>query len=637
MAPTTRWDETDVSRDAPRNAGPGPPPPGGEGRRSGDAEFDRGDTPGETTRLLGTDPGSGAGARDGHWEGDADFIGLPWWKRPSVWFLLAPYAIFTLAFGGSVVPRLNLIIDLVCKHYFADRSARDPDFTFAPVIPGGNNRQCFIPDVQRQVANFGMALSVLIGSLSSLTAPKLGSLSDRYGRKPMMVVCAIGGIMSEIITILAAKFPDIISFRWLLLGGFFEGLTGSFTAGSVLSHAYTSDCTPPSKRGVAIGYLHSCLFTGLAIGPLIAGYLVEWTGSLLSIFYILLGCHVFYVSFLTFVTPESLSKRRQLAARGKHSLALDALGATTPDFGDPTAPPTLGTHIHRLASTVKTSNPLAPLDILFPSGSGPNVARLRRNFLVLALAEVVLLGAAMSAGSIIILYVEYMFEWGNFESSRFISMTSMVRVVVLVAILPTINYLFRHRPAAAAARKRREEEQEEELEGTASPPAPATSPSSEKNRGADEVDIWILRFALLAEVVGVTGYVFARSGKAFVACAVVTSFGGLGSATIQAALSKHVPPEHVGQLLGAFGLLNALARVASPMLFNKLYAATVESYPQAFFVLLLGLYGMALVASFFLRPHVYMKGEDEEPRRPSTSLDRARQDVIEDEELLPAI
>src|SRR5690606_32140524 len=128
-----------------------------------------------------------------------------------------------------------------------------------------------------------------------------------YGRRRMLIVCSMGGIICETITILAAKFPEMISYRWLLLGYFFDGLTGSFTAGSVLSHAYTSDCTPPSRRSVAIGYLHSCLFTGLALGPLIAGYLVEWTGSLISIFYILLGCHIFFVAFMAFVIPESLS------------------------------------------------------------------------------------------------------------------------------------------------------------------------------------------------------------------------------------------------------------------------------------------------------------------------------------------
>ncbi len=468
------------------------------------------------------------------------------------------------------------IIDLVCNHYFVDRSATDPDFTFTPVIPGGSNRQCFIPEVQKSVANFSLALSVLSGLLSSLTAPKLGSLSDRYGRKHMMIFCSIGGILSEIVTILAAKYPETVPYQILLLGAFFDGLTGSFTAGSVLSHAYTSDCTPPSKRGVAIGYLHSCLFTGLAFGPLIAGYLVEWTGSLLSIFYILLGCHAFFVLSMVFIIPESLSKKQRLLAREKHAREQEALGPPPECAGLAASRSPLKRQIGRLVHSVRTSNPLAPLEILFPSG--PGTAKLRRNFLVLAFVDMIMMGAALSAGSVIVIYVEYMFEWGNLESSRFISMTSMIRVVVLVAILPTINYFYRKRPAAAQGK------------------------TAEKNRGADALDIWILRFALLSDTVGATGYIFARSGSVFVGSAVFTAFGGMGSATIQAAVSKHVPPEHVGQMLGAIGLLHSLAKVIAPIVFNKLYAATVEVFPQGFLVLLAGLYAASLGASFLLRP-----------------------------------
>ncbi|SPQ23588.1 af843f2c-b21c-4fb6-977d-4ee08a5b32c8 [Thermothielavioides terrestris] len=577
----------------------------------------------ETTGLLGAAaaPGHGTCEPDhaDRWTRDAEFSGLPWWKRPSVWFLLGPYALFTLAFGGAVVPRLNLIIDLVCKRYFADRRAADPGFTFSPVIPGGNNRQCFIPEVQKSVATFSLVLNVLTGTLSSLTAPKLGALSDRYGRKRLMVVCSIGGILAEIITIFAARFPETVPYQVLLLGAFFDGLTGSFTAGSVLSHAYTSDCTPPSRRGVAIGYLHSCLFTGLAIGPLIAGYLVEWTGSLLSIFYILLGCHVFFISFMTLITPESLSRKQQLLAREKYAIEQAAMEPAPGCSNTFLSRIPLGTQISRLVHRVRTANPLAPLDILFPTG--PGSARLRRNFLVLAFTDMVTLGAAMGASSVIVMYVEYMFEWGNLESSRFISMTSMVRVVTLVGILPLINYFFRTRPAA---RRRR---------GGAEPSAPVV----EENRGADEVDIWVLRVALLSDTVGVVGYIFARSGPVFVACAAVTSLGGLASATIQAAVTKHVPAERVGQMLGAIGLLHSLARILAPIIFNELYAATVESFPQAFFVLLSALLALTVVASFFLTPHVYLRDEDEPAPHTNSAADRARQDALEDEELLPGL
>lgn len=60
--------------------------------------------------------GAGAGQQDDTnngppkptWDGAADFEGLPWYHRPSVYWLIGPYFLFTLAFGGSLVPKLNL-------------------------------------------------------------------------------------------------------------------------------------------------------------------------------------------------------------------------------------------------------------------------------------------------------------------------------------------------------------------------------------------------------------------------------------------------------------------------------------------------------------------------------------------------
>lgn len=125
-----------------------------------------------------------------------------------------------------------------------------------------------------------------------------------------------------------------------------------------------------------------------------------------------------------------------------------------------------------------------------------------------------LLGAAMSAGTVIILYTGLMFGWANFESSEFISMVSMVRVVVLMGIFPVINYVFRTLP-----RRRRRS-------------AGLDTTTVEKNSGADELDIWVLRVALLSDVIGATGYIFVRTGGLFVVCAVITALGGMGSATV---------------------------------------------------------------------------------------------------------
>ncbi|KAK0718338.1 major facilitator superfamily domain-containing protein [Lasiosphaeria miniovina] len=582
---------------------------------------DTADDSDEITALLGPggprrDQGS---PRKDSWVGLEDFEGFPWWKKPSVWWLLVPYALFTLAFGGSIVPKLNLIIDLICQRHFADRSAADPKFSYKPVILGSDNPQCLLPEVQRIVATFMLIYSVLIGVLSSLTAPKLGALSDRYGRKRIMVISSFGGIVGEVIIILTAKYPDVIHYKWIIVGAFFDGLAGSFTAGSVLTHSYASDCTPPSKRSVAIGYLHSCLYSGLAFGPLIAGYFVEWMGSLVSIFYVTLGCHVFFILFTYFAIPESLSKKRQHLAREKYATEQAKFGPVPAFVSSIQNYVPFGKHFTDATRSWRAANPFAPLKILYPTG--PGTSQLRRNLLAMAFIDFCIVGVAMSSGPVIILYTEYMFNWGNLESSRFISLTYTVRVVILVGVFPVINYLFRTRKRQAKIRRQ---------------------PFEAKNAGADRLDIWILRTALLSDVVGVVGYIFVRRSYMFVLCAIVTAFGGLGSATISASLSKQVPADRVGQVLGAAGLLHALSRIVAPAIFNGLYAATVESFPQAIFILLSAMFALAFLASLLVRPHVFLD-EDDEPvagdagaSRPS-DRNASRRDEMEDDELLGSV
>lgn len=458
------------------------------------------------------------------------------------------------------------IIDLVCKQYFADQTLLDPDSPEPRILLGRDNPECKMPVVQKHVASFMLVMNLCTGILSAITAPKLGHLSDRIGRRRLLALASSGGLVAEVVTILAAKFPDTVDYRWLLLGSVFDGLTGSLTAGGILAQSYTSDCSPPSKRAVTIGYLHACLFTGIAFGPILAGYFVEWTGSLLSIFYVALGCHSFFIVFTAFVIPESLSKTRLRAAQEKHKK--DMTARPVPPAG------------HFLSKGL--ANPFLPLKALVPTGPGTSV-RLRLNLVALALNDFVIMGCNMAAGQVLILYSEYMFDWGNFETSRFVSALSMVRVVALMGVFPVINYFGRVRPT-----RRR---------SLASGVAPV-----DKNSGADWLDIWILRVALASEIAGCVVYILARQQGLFFGGGMLTAVGGLGSATIQAVLTKHVPAGRVGQLLGSVGMLHALARVVGPILFNGLYYETVENFPQAIFVLLTCLFGVGFLATFAIKP-----------------------------------
>lgn len=497
-------------------------------------------------------------------DGEGDFEGRPWWNTPSVYWLLPGYFLFTVAFGGTIVPRINLILSLICERYVSERSLHDPSFHMMPVVLGNDNPQCRIPEVQSLVSKFTLYCNLAAGLLSAIISPKLGALSDRYGRKWMISVTIFGSILCEVVIVVVARYPDIFSVYWILLGYAFDGLGGTFIAAMALSFAYASDCTVPDKRNVVFAYFQGCLFCGIAIGPVLAGYIVKATGQLLYIFYIALGAHTAFLLFLLVFVPESLSKKRQLRAREKSEF----VGAG--EHHMPWDWPSLT--IKLLSGT----NLLQPLSILWPTGEGTNPA-VRRNLAFLAAVDTTMFGVAMGSMTIVIIYTGYEFGWDTLETGAFVSVVNICRVFTLLVILPVTLRILR---------------------------GPRGS-SVQKVSGSDSIDLGVIRAAILFDLLGYIGYTTVRTGSLFILCGAIASIGGMGSPTLQSALTKHVPSDRTGQVLGAMGLLHASARVVAPTIFNLIYAKTVGKFTQTVFVCLAATFGVAFIMSWFIRPHVY--------------------------------
>ncbi|EEP79396.1 predicted protein [Uncinocarpus reesii 1704] len=423
----------------------------------------------ERTTLLardGSDTSDRTSTNDKHAEEwtAAGFAGLPWWKRPSIFWVIPPLLPFTIAFGGVAVPKINLILTLICRDYLAERSVKDPTFTYLPVIFGEDNPQCRIPEVQALVSRFQLMLNLIAGGLAAIASPKLGVLSDGYGRTKIIGLATLGTLLGEVLTVLVAARPDIFPLNLLLLGALVDGLFGSVTTAVALTQSYAADCIPPERRNVAFGYFHGALFSGIALGPLIAGYLIKLTENVLIVFYSVLGCQLLFLLSVTLIVPESLSKERQEQNRRRRNIQLTGMRLSWKHF-----------------------NPLdflKPLSIFFPPKSKANALLpgetkrlhdLRRNLIILAAIDASIFGVAMGTMGILIIYAEYMFHWGNFESSMLVSLTSSVRVVLLLVVLPTITRLVRGRASGRS-----------------------------HNTGSDMLDIVVIRISVLFDMLGLT-------------------------------------------------------------------------------------------------------------------------------------
>jgi MFS family permease len=474
--------------------------------------------------------------------------------------------LFTLGFGGIAVPKINLIMSLICRDYLAERTAQDPGFTYLPVIFGEDNSQCQIPQVQSLVAQFQLYLNLVAGILSALVSPRLGHLSDRYGRTRMIALCALGAVFNEIITVIVATWPERLSVHMLLVGAVMDGLGGSFTTAQALIHSYASDCTPIEKRSVAFGLFHGVLFFGIAAGPGGAAFWIRHGGTQL-VFYIALAFHATFCLSVFFIVPESLSEDRQLAAREKHRIK----------NVDMEAPKWFS---WRVWNPMNLITPLAILmpavgrpSVLFPNRRGASSA-LRRNIVLLAAIDTAMFGVAMGTIQIIIIYAEYMFRWGNVESSLFIAVINVVRVINLFLVLPIISRFFR-------------------------------TPCKEDGiiRGSDTLDVVLIRTSIIFDILGYVGYALSKTPSIMVLSGAIASLGGMGSAILQSSLTKHVPHERIGQMLGATGLLHALARVVAPTVFNLIYSLTVATLPQTVFVALAAVFGVAFFMSLLIKSH----------------------------------
>ncbi|KAG8525780.1 uncharacterized protein KY384_000540 [Bacidia gigantensis] len=505
---------------------------------------------------------------------DKDFEGVPWYRTPSIWWLLPSFALFTMAFGATIVLKINVILSLVCRQYYCERAIDDPTFHMLPVMTGADNPQCQTPEVQSAVTKFMLYGSLISGILSAIVSPKLGKLSDQYGRTKVIAYTTCGMIMCETAFILVATYPDMLSVNWILVGFVFDGLGGSFIAAMAVSYAYAADCTPVGRRNVIFGWYQGCLFGGIALGPIFGGTVVKATGNILSVFYFALAAHFIFFSSLLLVVPESLPKARQLAARAKADFHRPEEGVSHTSFQQIT------TAVKRL---FRETNFFAPLAILWPTEPGTNPA-LRRNLFFLAAVDTTMFGVAMGAMTVILLYSEYSFGWGNFETNVFLTVVNTCRVTVLLVVLPLLTRLLRGPP----------------------------SKDRQKASGCDQIDLGIIRFGILFDILGYVGYTTVRTGELFIVSGALASLGGMVSPTLQSALTKHVPPDRTGQVLGALGLLHAAARVVSPLIFNLIYAETVGKFAQTVFVCLAATFGLAFVFAWCVKPNVYWEDPYEE-------------------------
>jgi len=152
------------------------------------------------------------------------------------------------------------------------------------------------------------ALMQFVGS------PILGALSDRFGRRRIILIATAGSAIDYVIM---ANAPTL---TWLFVARTIAGFTGGVMA---TANAYVIDVTPPEKRAGALGVLGAAFGLGFIIGPALGGLL---GGIDLRLpFWVAAGCSATNWLFGYFVLPESLKPEHRREFSWKRANPIGAL------------------------------------------------------------------------------------------------------------------------------------------------------------------------------------------------------------------------------------------------------------------------------------------------------------------------
>jgi DHA1 family tetracycline resistance protein-like MFS transporter len=176
----------------------------------------------------------------------------------------------------------------------------------APVLP--KLIEGFVGGSAVRTADFLGWFGTLFALMQFFFSPILGSLSDRFGRRPIVLLSNLGLGLDYLVMALAPTLS------WLFIGRVVSGITASSIPTAM---AYAADVTPKEKRAGTFGMLSGAFGIGFVLGPAIGGLLGNINPHLP--FYASGGLSLLNFCYGFFVLPESLKKENRMSFSWKRA------------------------------------------------------------------------------------------------------------------------------------------------------------------------------------------------------------------------------------------------------------------------------------------------------------------------------
>ncbi len=170
-----------------------------------------------------------------------------------------------------------------------------------PVLP--NLLKQFNGDDTAAASEWNVLFTTAGGVMSFFAGPILGLLSDRWGRRPVLLLSLFGLSFDFLFMAFAPTLA------WLFVGRLISGATSAVFS---TANAYVADVTLPENRARAFGWMGAAFSVGFLAGPAIGGLLGQY--NLRAPFMLAAGLTLINALYGFFILPESLPKERRAPA-----------------------------------------------------------------------------------------------------------------------------------------------------------------------------------------------------------------------------------------------------------------------------------------------------------------------------------
>ena len=151
-----------------------------------------------------------------------------------------------------------------------------------------------------EAAGWGGLLMLAFAGMQFLFSPMMGELSDRFGRRPILLISLFG---LGVDYIFHAYAPSL---AWLFVGRILAGISG---ASYTVATAYIADISTPENKAKNFGLIGAAFGIGFIIGPVIGGIAAKW--GVQMPFFVAAGLTLLNLVYGFFFVPESLPKEKR--------------------------------------------------------------------------------------------------------------------------------------------------------------------------------------------------------------------------------------------------------------------------------------------------------------------------------------